>query len=463
MSISNFQESTLCVVGPHTRNTPSEANYCNDAEAAIKLSPPPDYYWIHAQDMGFANKQLQLLRAHSRHFYKPIFLYGAINKCDNPMSDGCVDSISESQSFLNDYQERLLALGNTPPPLATLDRILFFLYLRPKTKLTPSKAYNHPTLHYYPWVDALLASQDEGLGVIDTLRNQDFLHSSAICGKQHECPRCQRPHLQFIDQCPRCASFRIDQKPFLHCFNCGRVAPQDEFLSDKGMLCPQCGSKLSQVGVDYDRPMEQGHCTDCGFLFSEPDVQAHCLHCGNSCAPDDLSIRMIHDLTLGPQGHVAIRAGGIDSMFKEQEQANLVTFASFRHTLAWSLRLAWRYREIPFALVSFSLQDLPALEKAHGFHDSTRICENLFERIQGLFRNTDLMTRRNNSSALILLPQTPTEGCAAVQNRIADLISGIEKRDSIILPYKINELPLPSSLDERITVEALIDKIEKGN
>lgn len=465
MAENSHTRLIYCLLGtmPRQFETPDGTRVCATAEDAAKLAPLPDVFFINAQEPGFAESQLQSIRAHSQLYYKPVFLCGELYSEKAGLADGFAKDKEGMQKTLDAYLEHRASLGVIGAPTSPADRILFYLYLRPQASLAPLKVFAHPTLHHYPLVDALLATPTDGLGQADALRAQDFLHSAKLVGKQRECPRCNSPHLQFVDQCPRCASFNIDQQPFVHCFACGHVAPQDEYLSNNGLACPQCSVRLNQIGVDYDRPLEQGHCSDCGMLFSEPDVKAHCVPCGHVAAPEELRVRMIHELAIAPQGMVAVRAGGVDKVLSVQDQANLVSFAFFRHMLTWVIRLSLRYRETPFALASFSLQNTAVLESVHGFHGASRIVEDLLGRIQALFRNTDLMTRRTATGVLILLPQTPPEGCSVVRQRITSLLDSIEKNDHIVLPFRLQIIALPGELDEHATAESVIQTIEKEN
>lgn len=444
---------------PKEMALPPDCQIFADAGAALRSSPLPDIFLLDVLSPAFAQSQLNRLRSHAQAYYRPIFLTHNGSDSKLPAADGFYSSTTERDAMLSAYSDRLHSLGNHQPPQAPQDRLLYYLFLRPRHTLLPLRNYRHPTLHHYPELDALLAGPD-GLALCEALRNQDYLHAAQARAKQRECPKCSSPHLQFIDQCPRCHSFSIDQKPFIHCFSCGHIAPQDDYLKPQGLQCPQCATDLHQIGVDYDRPLEQGHCGDCGFLFGEPEVQAHCLQCGQANEPDALRTRMVHEYELAPQGVVAVRAGGMQNLQNEQEQANLVSQSTFRHTLSWAMRLSHRYTEMPFALISFALSDPAALERDRGYQAASRITEDLLLRIQALFRNTDQMVRRSSSSVLILLPQTPLKACEVIRQRIAETLTNVEITDRLALPFHFRMLSLPADLEERDNAESVTVRCE---
>jgi hypothetical protein len=233
----------------------------------------------------------------------------------------------------------------------------------------------------YPIIDAILGREQSHLDLVHSMTSRELFSERNLINRQRECPTCSRPHLELLDQCPRCQSIQIDQKPFLHCFSCGKVSPQDEFLKDSGLSCPNCQAVLRRIGTDYDRPFEHGHCSSCDFLFEEPEVLTKCLVCSASSAPSSLKIRQIYELELTQSGHMAARNGGADWLSTSHEEANVVPLAAFRQSLAWTIRLSRRHPDKPYSVIYFKFEGLALLSQIHGVATAQRMAEDLITRI----------------------------------------------------------------------------------
>src|SRR5205807_3597889 len=69
----------------------------------------------------------------------------------------------------------------------------------------------------------------------------------------------------------QCGSIDTAPQNFLHCYACGNVGTQEQYLTHQGLSCPKCSARLRHIGVDYDRALETLVCRSCAGRFTEPE------------------------------------------------------------------------------------------------------------------------------------------------------------------------------------------------
>lgn len=149
-------------------------------------------------------------------------------------------------------------------------------------------------------------------------------------------------------------------------------------------------------------------------------------------------------------------ADGDGDLLGVQGQANLVSYDFFRPLLSWAMRLSRRCHEPSFAVVHLALALASKKEGVPPRSIQMHIAEEVQQRIQALFRNTDLLCRHSDHSLLILLPLTPPEGCAAVRQRVEDAIQSIDEYDALAFMHHMRVLALPADLRDNDNLDSLL-------
>jgi GGDEF domain-containing protein len=324
------------------------------------------------------------------------------------------------------------------------DQILLYLFLRPEKVLSPVKAVEHKHLFYYPILEQFKYAYQDPQTILEEMVSQGLLKKTELLHRLRLCPKCSSPHMQLREECPRCKSIEIDQKPFIHCFGCGQVSPQDDFFTEHGMTCPKCQLKLRQIGVDYDRPLEEGHCSSCEHVFSEPEIKSVCLSCEHQDDPSSWRIGNVHKLILSQPGQMAVRMGGAEQLFTMHEEANLISMPFFRHFLTWSIRLVQRHRSLPFSVVLVQIANTQELYENIGHAATHRALDDFAVRFQSTLRTTDIMSRPETDRFWGLLPHTDQSGCETVVERLAELGNG--QNGEKLLGVNCVSLSLPDDL-----------------
>ena len=187
------------------------------------------------------------------------------------------------------------------------------------------------------------------------------------------------------------------------------------------MVCPNCRSKLRHIGADYDRPMENYVCRDCGRSFVEPAVIARCLTCGAENDPDALVPREIHALRLAPRGRTAARTGSLEDIYALLDNLNYVRPHHFEALVDWLLALCRRHREERFSLLGIRLRNIETLTDQLGRHRVAELIDGFAVRLREAIRRTDLSTRSSQRNLWLLLPKTDCPACTLLFQRVSEI------------------------------------------
>ena len=280
---------------------------------------------IGTHDAPKACKLLKNLRSEPTMALKPVFLLKPLSKTVERLCDGVVDSIDEACEKAAPIERLLhdLDLEHLADPDSAPYRVLAYLYSRPLNHLEPVAEWRNEQYYSYPIAEAMMAPSN-GTKALQGLLERKLLAPVRLIDRLRHCPKCRGVHLNYIDTCPSCESIEIEQKPFLHCFTCGHVGPEERFLSQTGLACPKCATRLRHIGADYDRPLENFQCNACQHVFIDPKIIARCMHCNASNHPEDLLPRPVFALQLTEKGRISARTGSVDDVFTLLDDLNNV-------------------------------------------------------------------------------------------------------------------------------------------
>lgn len=369
-------------------------------------------------------KLLKNLRVQPATALKPIFLLQSLGEAVDRMSDGVVAGLDEA----------FAKAGRIAPLLSELDapsldgpdndtyRVLGYLYSRPGQYLEPYGHWHNKKYYGYPIVDAMLGARGDTT-VLQNLLERKLISPVRLVDRLRHCPECNAAHLNYIDVCPACGGIDIQQKPFLHCFSCGHVAPEDQYLSNGILACPQCTSRLRHIGADYDRPLENYQCNGCRQVFIEPQILARCMHCQTSSPPDELIPRPVFALQLTEKGRVTARTGAAEDVFSLIDSLGTVASSYFVSVLDWLLSLCVRHEEEQFSLIGIRIRNIVELTDRIGRQKVRELMDEFARRVHALIRATDLAARMNQYTLWLLLPKTDVKGNQVVLERISALQS----------------------------------------
>jgi hypothetical protein len=306
---------------------------------------------------------------------------------------------------------------------------LKYLWIRPNFIIQPYHEWSQRRFYSYPLLDALVFNEIDAFDWIKSLFLKKMLVKQQLVDRQRECSHCHSSHLSFIDVCPNCGSLDVIEQAALHCFICGQVGPQDEFLKSGVLVCPKCVTPLKHIGSDYDRPIENYTCNDCDHFFVEGRILARCSVCNKSSETEELSVHEIYSLQISELGRITSIRGAISDVLAIFSGKNFVANEVFVHDLDWMLLLNDRYKEVEFSVLGLYFSNLAEVISATSQTNVLQKIEGIAERIRELLRDPDLCTRSTEDVLWMLLPQTNEKGLNHLKSRLNAIIEAIQQTD----------------------------------
>lgn len=299
-------------------------------------------------------------------------------------------------------------------------RVLAWLWLRSRGDVHAVRDPGFAQHYRYPLLEALADAETiNEFAWLQLMFQQGWLEEGELLDRVRLCIGCGSGRLNYVDVCPECEALDISRQPSLHCFTCGHVAPQEHFLKDGLLLCPNCLSRLRHIGSDYDRPLENYRCRGCQAFFVDAAIQARCLDCGQVHAPDKLRVREVRHFRLAEAGRLRCRQGFGNAQNSEQFGAlNLLSRSSFHELLDWQLQLVRRHGTPAFALLGVRFVNLLETLARLGEMRGHALVDGLVERLQEAVRETDRCCRLSEEVLWILMPHTDAAGLEVVKARL---------------------------------------------
>ena len=428
----------------------------------LKINPTS--FFIHGSYLKHAPAIISFLKQDARYFLMPLFVEKPFS---SPLYGLCDGTLTESDSIkLNHIATEIRHFSSILQPLANpLDihsKVLQFLFTRPAASIKPYKSWENKDVYHYPLIEALSCERVHVFELLTHLTQQKLLDRLHLTDRLHLCPGCHGAHLNFIDVCPACHHIQIEELPFLHCFTCGHVGPQVDFMRGNHLHCPRCQAALRHIGTDYDRPIENYHCHACQENFSEPEVIAHCFICDKLSKTEELMRQEVYTYGLSALGKLQTSSHNISDMYNSFDKLNYFSFPAFLAQLNWFMQVAARYKEVNFGLLGLEIKGLPEMVVAHGRYLTHTVLESCTERIRQAIRDTDISTRSSENRLWLLAPQTSEKGCDILAKRLEKIADNTIQADNLRLYFKVVIL-FSGNLDlKKENAETLIAKLNEA-
>ena len=422
-----------------------------------RIRPDTSCFVIGTKNVNKACKILKSLRADLYSSIKPLFLLRSLGDDVDRLSDGIVDTLEEAFERAETIDRLLQELDRKSlgDPESASYRLIGYLHTRKGHILEPYGNWENEKFYNYPLADAILEPSGS-MALMQNLIDRKLLEPTQLVDRLRHCPQCDGTHLNYVDICPNCSNIDISQKPFLHCYTCGNVAPEEKFLTKGILSCPNCDTRLRHIGADYDRPLENYKCNACHHVFIEADILARCMHCQSKSAPDNLIPRPVYAFQLTERGKISAKTGDLEDVFSLLDRLNNVAVAYFESILDWLLSLCRRHSEEHFTLIGIRIRNVIELTDKVGKGKVTELMDEFVRRVRELIRSTDLTTRTNRYTLWLLLPKTDVKGKDVVLERIYELKSKGEAG----LDLATTSFHAPSQTMEGETAKLLLARLE---
>ena len=422
-----------------------------------KSRPDTSCFVIGTRNVNKACKILKNLRADLYSSVKPLFLLKSLGDSVDRLSDGIVHTLEEAFERAEAIDRLLQELDQKclEDPESASYRLIGYLHTRQGHILEPYGNWENEKFYNYPIADAILEPSGS-MSLLQNLIDRKLLEPTQLLDRLRHCPQCDGTHLNYVDICPNCSNIDISQKPFLHCYTCGNVAPEEKFLTKGILSCPNCATRLRHIGADYDRPLENYLCNACHHVFIEPNILARCMHCQAKSSPEDLIPRPVYAFQLTERGKISAKTGDLEDVFSLLDRLNNVSVAYFESILDWLLSLCRRHTEEHFSLIGIRIRNIIELTDEVGRGRVTELMDEFVRRVRELIRSTDLTARTNRYTLWLLLPKTDVRGNEVVLERIYELKSKGEAGLDLVT----TSFHAPTQTMEGETVKLLLARLE---
>ncbi len=364
---------------------------------------------------------IKKIRRSNNHYLTPVVVEAEIDN-NFLFADGYFSNLDEAFKNCNKIDKLVQQLKNTDVD-RWKSKLLSYLFTRPDLVIAPIADWKSRLYYTYPLVDIFCANIENYFYWLDDLHTEGSLNVENLVDQVFCCPFCLSAHMKFTDHCPNCNSINIRKENFLHCFTCGNVAPQNDFLKNDRFVCPRCNSKLKHIGDDYDRPLESGICNDCNFHYTDTVLEAKCMICEKSYPADSLIKRAFYEYKLTDIGKNHIRYNTFDINEILSDSINYFNQQYFYSALEWMILMQQRYKTDFFSIIGFNfhlLLDDFDYERVHDFA----------EHLRRMLRTTDICTRLNENIFWIILTKTNSKDAEIVKNRIKEVHAKLMRDDS---------------------------------
>ena len=410
-----------------------------------------------------AGEALRALRMDRRYRFSLIYCCQDQDACCVALGDGAPPSdLGALASLWQLWNERFGLFNRGELPERFEARVLAWLWLRPQSAVYAVRSVSVAQHYHYPLLEAL--GDDETPNAFTWLQlmtQQGWLEEAELLDRVRLCVGCGSGRLNYVDVCPECQTLEIARQPSLHCFTCGHVGPQEHFLKDGLLLCPNCLSRLRHIGSDYDRPLENYRCRSCQSFFVDADIEARCLDCGLAHAPDKLRVREVRNYRLAEAGRLRCRQGyGSNAVEANQfSQLNLLTRKAFHELLNWQLQQVRRYKQPAFSLLGLRFVNLAATISELGELRGHALVDGLVEHLQEAVRDTDRCSRVSEEILWIMMPHTDASGVAVVRQRLAHNVERLASEHIGLLQLRQASFTAPDDLLEQEDAALLLARL----
>lgn len=348
---------------------------------------------------------LSALRQHENFCLTPIFTAEKTPLTD--LCDGYCQNESQVLTKIADIKARLGKLVTRPQDAKS--QFLAYVYSRAPFDIIPGTDWHASTYYYYPLADLFITDNLRTPSFLNELSEKNWLTKNKSLRAQFICTHCESAHLSFTERCPECHHEDIQSNPFLHCFSCGLIAPETEFLEQGRFKCPKCKSLLRHIGEEYDRPLESGECMHCHEYYQEPELWVRCMLCEKDYSPERLAKsnrRIYHVSKTNAMNILEVYFMANLNIF---DDIHYMESSFFMALVDWLFSLSQRYSDDAFSLVGFSLKLTP---------ETIPFLHEFAEQLKKILRETDILTRMMEDEIWLLLPKTNEDGLKSVLSRI---------------------------------------------
>lgn len=369
---------------------------------------------------------LKAIRKNVKGYIIPIFTHTLVPL--TTLCDGSCDDQNAVLLTINTIQEKLKVLQQKPHDSETA--FLAYCYSRAPLTLAPKTSWHSPTFYYYPLVELWISDKRIIPQWLQTCAERNLLEETGEISHNIVCGYCFSAHIQFVERCPQCHSTQLKPTSFLHCFSCGFIAPEHDFIQTGRLSCPKCHTQLRLIGEDYDRPLETGECQNCHVHYQEPQSWCQCMICRKSYSPEELYTQHYSTYQVSTLNAEYILHRHFEAHWVIFDELQCIEPNFFMAVLEWLFKIQTRYPEEKFAVIGISFDFI---------YISPTKFHHFIKELKTLLRQTDWVSKLMDNELWLILPKTDEPGLNMVVQRLKNHLSNLISESGYKLTAQSNE------------------------
>ena len=374
-----------------------------------------------------------------------LFLTPIILRSDYPLQDdvlqticdGRVDSVSRLSDcipaikIIHQKIREIKVFRQPAFEQSILFDFLAYCYTRNLERVEPLLDGNSSLAYFYPYISGAMEKthgKHSMFPILEWAVQQGYLHAQVI-NATYVCSQCHGGFLSYREVCPSCHSAHLKTEDIVHHFRCAHVAPLSDFktLQDGEVYleCPKCHHELKHIGVDYDKPSSMHYCQSCNSDFQNYLMKAQCTSCHHDQEVEYLIRKEIQTFSLTDKAVASLRSG---HLLGDEKQLNPVVEGALPWDLfTQSLQFEQnRHSAGDGYVVTLSLEDMKALVRQIGVHNTGKLYTEVIQIIQASQHITDIRSIHDQKFFFSLF-RTSKEEAESISQRTVFLINHLLK------------------------------------
>lgn len=426
---------------------------------------------VEAGDPEFTRQILVRIRGHinHEHYLKPVFLLKGSNVRDpyiNLLIDGVIYSLEQIKLILPSIQniqlrtKDLTFTRSLSFEAQIIEKTLTFMYTREIRKMEPITDFNSGIGYTYPILSVNFLHNEE-YQVLDIIKimKEENLVTTSFFDSVYLCKKCVSGYLSYREVCPKCHSSNAESQDVIHHFPCGYVGPISDFQNqlDDELNCPKCNKTLRHIGVDYDKPSVIHDCLSCGHRYQDFNVKAKCLTCGFDNDVEQLSKRIINDLTITKKGEQVAINGYVSTNKDLEEIIGTVKFSTFKTMFRYEIERL-RQTEGKSNLCMIHVQNSGEVYSKIDSDLQKTLLKDLVQVIRKNIRTSDVITFYSSSTILVAMNDIPLKIARRLMEEIVELLKKLLETnfEDIIVNIEFEVKAIKFDLSSDLQIQQLV-------